>query len=458
MRKISLLLSLLVAGCSASVAVDLHGRESFEPVPYVGVQHPDWAKNAAVYQINTRQFTAAGTFRAAAAELPRVRALGADIIWLMPIHPIGEKNRKGTLGSPYAVQDYFGINREFGTLADFQSFVDRAHELGMYVIIDWVANHSAWDNPMIEEHPEWYTRGTDGEITHTTGTDWTDIADLDYSQPGLRRYMTEAMEYWVRDVGIDGYRCDVAGYVPLDFWNTVRRRLDAIKPVFMLAEWESRDMHATAFDMTYGWSWNSMLHRVAMGQANADAIRGWYAGHYNIWPQDAWRMVFVSNHDKNSWEGTQFEQFGAALDAAVVLSVIGDGVPLLYNGQEAGNARRLAFFDKDPIEWRAHPIGDLYRKLFALLDINTALWHGAFGVPMVVIENDQPDAVYSFMRSNDSDSVVAVFNFSDETRWVRLQNLEQSDSYTDFFSGESVTMKSISELQMAPWTYRVFVR
>ncbi|MDH3646760.1 MAG: alpha-amylase family glycosyl hydrolase [Gammaproteobacteria bacterium] len=431
---------------------------SFAPAPYVGVKHPQWARNATIYQINTRQFTPEGTFRAAEAELPRVRALGVDIVWLMPIHPIGEKKRKGTLGSPYAVRDYLTVNPEFGALDDFQSFVDRAHELGMYVIIDWVANHSAWDNPLITQHPEWYTRDGNGEITHTTGTDWTDIADLDYSQPGLRRYMTEALEYWVRDVGIDGYRCDVAGYVPMDFWNTVRRRLDAIKPVFMLAEWETRDMHAAAFDATYAWSWNSTLHQVTMGEADAGAIRGWYYGHENIWPADAWRMTFVSNHDKNSWEGTQFEQFGDALEAAIVLSVVGEGMPLLYNGQEAGNEKRLEFFERDTIEWRDHPIGGLYRKLFALLHENTALWHGSAGAPMVHVANSKAHAVYSFTRSNDSNAVFAAFNFSAVSQQVGFDLHLASERYRDYFSGETMHLLRGSDLQMAPWSFRVLVR
>ncbi|MBT8137169.1 MAG: alpha-glucosidase C-terminal domain-containing protein [Gammaproteobacteria bacterium] len=443
-----------MTGCATQPDSSLTREGVFQPRPYVTVEHPAWARNAAIYQINTRQFTSEGSFAAAEAQLPRIAKLGADIIWLMPIHPIGEKKRKGSLGSPYAVRDYFAVNPEFGTLDDFRSFVDTAHRLGMYVIIDWVANHTAWDNPMIVEHPEWYTRDANGEITHTTGTDWTDIADLDYSHPGLRRYMTAALEFWVRDVGIDGYRCDVAGYVPLDFWNTVRRRLDAIKPVFMLAEWESRDMHGAAFDATYAWSWNSMLHQVARGDADAGAIRGWYFGHENIWPYDAWRMTFVSNHDKNTWEGTQFELFGDALEAAIVLSVVGEGMPLLYNGQEAGNTKRLEFFERDPIAWREHPIGELYRQLFALLEDNTALWHGWYGAPMTQVANSSPQAVYSFVRRNESDSVVALFNFSAASQSVTLDL--PAETYRDYFSSERVSVDQAFEL--APWSYRVLTR
>ncbi len=205
--------------------------------------HPDWSLDATLYELNTRQFTEAGTFGAAEAHLPRLAGLGVDIIWLMPIHPIGEKNRKGSLGSPYSVRDYFGVNPEFGTLDDLKRFIAAAHALGMHVILDWVANHTAWDNPLVAEHPEWYARDAAGQLRSTPWWDWSDVVDLDFGQPGLRRYMLEAMSYWVREADIDGFRCDVAGYVPGDFWDAARSVLDAIRPVFMLAEWEARDLH-----------------------------------------------------------------------------------------------------------------------------------------------------------------------------------------------------------------------
>ena len=192
----------------------------------------------------------------------------------MPVHPIGEENRKGVLGSPYAVKDYLGVNPEFGTLEDLRHFVDAAHDLGLHVILDWVANHTAWDNRLVEEHPEWYARDWKGDFRPTPWWDWDDIIDLDYDNPDLRRYMTEAMKFWVREVDVDGYRCDVAGFVPVDFWDNVRRELDEIKPVFMLAEWESRDLHARAFDMTYGWSWNETLHKIAHGKAGRRGAQG----------------------------------------------------------------------------------------------------------------------------------------------------------------------------------------
>ena len=327
----------------------------YEPTPYVRISHPEWTRNATIYQINTRQFTAEGTFAAAEAHLPRLKDLGADILWIMPIHPIGEVNRKGELGSPYAVRDYLAVNPEFGTLEELRHLVAAAHELGMYVILDWVANHTAWDNHLVTDHPDWYLRDWKGDFCPTPWWDWDDIIDFDYTSPELRQYMTEALKYWVRETDIDGYRCDVAGFVPTDFWENARAELDEIKAVFMLAEWESKDLHAAAFDMTYSWHWNDTVHRICHGTLDSSALEVYYAWNDKHWPAEAMRMMFVSNHDKNAWEGTEFEQFGDGLEAAMVLSVISEGMPLVYNGQEAGYDKRLEFFERDPIQWREHP-------------------------------------------------------------------------------------------------------
>jgi len=233
---ITALAGLALAACAAApTAVPAAAAPDFTPRPYVQVQHPDWSRDAVLYQINTRHFTPEGTFAAAEAHLPRLKALGVDILWLMPIHPIGEVNRKGTLGSPYSVKDYFGVNPEFGTLEDLRSFVDAAHALDMKVILDWVANHSAWDHPRAGTDPDWYETNWKGEFQPPLWTDWSDVIDFDFSNREMRAHMTEALVYWVREVGIDGYRADVAGFVPLDFWETARAELDKVKPVFMLA-------------------------------------------------------------------------------------------------------------------------------------------------------------------------------------------------------------------------------
>lgn len=460
MIKMYQILTLLLLGAGALLAQKsaMMDKNPFQPQPYVKLTHPEWSKNVAIYQINTRQMTEEGTFRAAEKHLPRIKVLGANILWLMPIHPIGLKNRKGSLGSPYSVKDYLGVNPEFGTLADLKHFVKTAHDMGMYVILDWVANHTAWDNPLTEEHPEWYDRDYKGDFRPTPWWDWSDIIDLDYSQPGLRKYMTEAMKYWVREADIDGYRCDVAGFVPVDFWNHVRRELDAIKPVFMLAEWESRDLHAEAFDMTYAWSWNESVHKICTGKADVSALFVYYSWNEGAFPANSMRMTFVSNHDKNAWEGTQFEMFGEGLEAAIVLSVVGEGMPLIYNGQEAGNPRRLAFFEKDPIAWREHPLGELYRKLFALMKGNTALWHARWGATMVAAPNSAPNRVLSFVRENATDKVFAVINFSGEKHRLTFSEKIQNGSYSDYFSGKKALFEDGSELDIEPWGYRVFVK
>jgi len=444
-------------GCTGSQD-STAGGDSYQPTPYVRIEHPEWTKSATIYQLNTRQFTPEGTFAAAMAHLPRLKQLGVDIIWLMPIHEIGEVNRKGSLGSPYSVKDYYSVNHEFGTLDDLKRFVDAAHGLGMHVILDWVANHTAWDNDLVREHPEWYERDWKGDFRPTPWWDWSDIIDLDYRHAGLRRYMTEAMKYWVVEADVDGFRCDVAGFVPVDFWNNVRSELDAIKPVFMLAEWESRDLHAAAFDATYAWSWNEAVHRITTGEADVNGLYVYYSWNEGAFPPNSMRMTFVSNHDKNAWEGTQFEQFGDGLKAAIVLSVVGEGIPLIYNGQEAGNPRRLAFFEKDSIEWREHPVGDLYRSLFALKHGNTVLWNARWGATMIKVPNSAEAKVLSFIRRNERDKVFVVLNLSAEPQAVTFRESLYHGAYAEYFSGESVELDVSTRLELEPWEYRVFVR
>lgn len=427
-----------------------------EPVPYIQIDHPEWTRDAVLYQINTRQFTAEGTFAAATAELPRLKKLGVDILWLMPVQKIGKKNRKGKLGSPYSISDYYSVNPEFGDMDSLKQFINKAHEQGMYVILDWVANHTAWDNPILEKHPDWYQRDWKGDLHSPSWTDWSDVIALDYDSVGLRRYMTDAMKFWVTEVGMDGFRCDVAGFVPLDFWNNVRTELDAIRPVFMLAEWETRDLHAKAFDASYAWTWHDMVHDIAKGKADAGALNGFHYSDENAWPDDAMRLLFVSNHDKNSWDGTQFEAFGDALDNAIVLSFVSRGIPMIYNGQEAGNNKRLAFFDKDPIEWKTHPVGDLYRKLIKLRKNNSTLWNGRWGASMIQVTNSSPSNIFSFVRLNERDKVFAVFNFSPEKQAVSFSDTLYQGEYQDFSDGNIVSLTSGSRLEMPPWSYRVF--
>jgi glycosidase len=459
---LTLLLTLLTS-CTGNpggaVRPTANQPNPYQPNPYVKLKHPEWSKNATIYQINTRQFTPEGTFRAAEKQLPRLKELGVDIVWLMPINKIGEKNRKGTLGSPYAVQDYYSVNPEFGTLDDLKHFVDAAHQLHIYVILDWVANHTAWDNVLVSQHPEWYARDWKGDFTPTPWLDWSDIINLDYSHEGLRKYMTDALKYWVKEANIDGYRCDVAGFVPLEFWNNARKELDAIKPVFMLAEWETRDLHAEAFDMTYAWTWYDAVHEITTGKKkDLGGLIGFYSTNQSAYPPDIMRMTFVSNHDKNAWDGTEFEQFGKGLEAAMVLSAVGEGMPLIYNGQEAGNTKRLKFFEKDPIVWKAHPNGALYQRLVALKKKNSALWNAHWGATMIAVPNSRPDKVFSFVRRNDTDKVFAVINFSDQPQTVTFKESLYHGKYTEYFGGRPVELDASTKLNLKPWGYQVFVK
>lgn len=324
-------------------------KKQYQSKPYVELEHPQWCKNATIYEVNIRQYTEQGNFQAFAEHLPRLKALGIDIIWLMPIHPIGEKNRKGDKGSAYSVKDYKAVNPDYGTLDDLRALVKQAHDLGMYVILDWVANHSAWDNHLTLSDPQWYSKDFKGNFQPTPWWDWSDIIDFDYSVPDMREYMTEALKYWVSEADIDGYRADVAGFVPTDFWENVRLELDQIKPVFLLAEWDARDLHKKAFDASYAWDLHTVMHDVAMGRKDASAIYLYFAQTQNSWPENAIKMNFVDNHDKNSWDQTMFERFGDYLKTCIVLTVTAEGMPLIYSGQEAGLDKVLAFFDKDLI-------------------------------------------------------------------------------------------------------------
>lgn len=444
----------LGAGTGASIAAE---DEAYMPQSYVQIAHPEWSRDAVLYQINTRQFTPEGSFAAAARELPRLQALGVDILWLMPVQPIGEKNRKGTLGSPYSIRDYLAVNPEYGDLDELKRFVAAAHDLGMHVILDWVANHTAWDNPLAEQHPEWYARDWKGDFHPPAWTDWSDVIQLDYNQPGLRRYMIEALKWWVREIGMDGFRCDVAGFIPTDFWEQARAELDAIKPVFMLAEWEQRDLHARAFDATYSWGFYDTLARIAQGRADAGAMNIYYYEKNNSWPNDAMRLLFASNHDKNAWEGTQFEVFGDALEAVIALSFASEGLPMIYNGQEAGNPKRLAFFEKDPIEWREHPLGELYGRLIALKTSTSVLWNGAWGAPMIQVVNSAPGHAFSFVRQDGQSKLFAVFNLSPEPLQLAFTETLHHGSYRDFTSGAEHRFDTRSRLALDPWGYHLFI-
>lgn len=443
---------------SALVTTPALAQADYTPRDVVQVRGAEWTRDAVLYQINTRQFTPEGTFAAAQKQLPRLAAMGVDILWLMPIHPIGIENRKGTLGSPYAVRDYRAVNPEFGTEADFRAFVDEAHRLGLKVILDWVANHSAYDNPLTASHPEWYSRTPEGALMSPVGTDWSDVADFDYRQPGLRRYMTESLVYWVREFGVDGYRADVAGYVPTDFWETARAELEAVKPVFMLAEWEQRDLHARAFDATYAWKWKEAMQRLVKDGSGAGAIRGYFAEQTETWPHAALRMVYTENHDQNSWDGVAADIYGPAYEAAIALSFVGPGLPLIYNGQEADNDRQLKFFERDPIVWREGKHAALFKRLIAMKTATPALHNGRYGAPLIEVPTNASADVFAFTRGADGGRVFAVFNLSPRPQQVTFERARHHGTYTDAMSGAEARFAGGETLALAPWGYRIFTQ
>ena len=423
-------------------------------------RYPDWAKNAVIYEVNVRQYTPEGTFKAFEAHLPRLKELGVDILWMMPIHPIGIEKRKfpegvtESLGSYYSVKDYKGINPEFGTVADFKALVEKAHSLGFKVIIDWVANHSAWDNAWVKDHPDWYVQDSAGNIM--SAFDWTDVAKLNYANKDMRKAMVESMKYWLEKCDIDGFRCDVAGEVPADFWNEARPELEKVKPVFMLAENEDKpELYKTAFDAAYNWSMcNGTMVRVYKGEEKAPAIIQAQLKTDSIMPEGSFKMSFITNHDENSWNGTASERFGPSENTFALLTYALPGMPLIYSGQEAGLNHRLQFFIKDSIDWKYKDFSPFYKKLNALKHENEALWNPPFGGSFKPVENNDPDKVLSFIREKGKFKVLVIANLSTENVTVNLKGTDADGEYTDVFSGSKFTLSSSNlNLTLQPWGY-----
>ncbi len=411
---------------------------------------PEWSKDDVMYEVNIRQYTPEGNFKAFEAHLPRLKELGVDILWLMPIQPIGEKKRKGDLGSYYSIKDYKKVNPEHGTLQEFKALVDKAHDMGFKVILDWVANHSAWDNDMIRQHPEWYTVDSNGRIKSPV-EDWSDVADLNYDQPGLRAYMIEAMKFWVQEADIDGFRCDVAGFVPTDFWDEARKQLDQVKPVFMLAEWEDAELHTNAFDATYGWELHHIMNEVAQGKKSAQDITDYFKKQDTTFRTEDYRLYFTSNHDENSWNGTTAERMGDAHEALAVLSFTVPGMPLIYSGQEAGLDRRLSFFGKDSIDWSNLEMTPFYEKLVKLKHDNPALWNGEFGGEFELMDSQTPNILF-FSRKTSDNEIWVVLNLSDTDMLnAPSQIMLRSGVLYDVFSGEQ------HGKSLGPWGYQVYI-
>lgn len=455
MRTLNLLLVLsiviILASCGNKKA-KVAGQGEGQAVE----SHHNWSKNANIYEVNIRQFTPEGTFKAFEEHLPRLKEMGVDILWLMPVHPIGEVKRKGTLGSYYSIKDYKAVNPEFGTMEDFKSLVEKVHEMDMKLILDWVANHTSWDNWWIKENPDWYTKDSLGNFV--APYDWTDVADLNYDNMEMREAMTDALKFWVVEADIDGYRCDVAGEVPTDFWEDAVSQLREIKPVFMLAESEEPEHHNEAFDMTYAWELHHLMNMIAKGEAPADTILEYYERQDSKFPSKAYRMIFTSNHDENSWNGTEFERMGDGAQTFAVLSATLPGMPLIYSGQEAAFDRRLEFFEKDQIDWGNYEYKDFYHKLLKLKHENQALWNGDFGGEMTVLETGAPEDVFVFLRQKNDNLVFTLTNLSPEKQNLNIETSIAEGNYQELFSGDLSEIGNNMSISLEPWEYRVFVK
>lgn len=403
------------------------------------VTHQPWTRNATIYELNVRQFSPEGTIAAAAKQLPRLKRMGVTIVWVMPVQPIGEKERKGPLGSYYSIRDYQAVDPAFGTLTDLKAFVRQAHGLGMKVILDWVANHTAWDHPWATAHPEWYQRGPDGKLRgyeYDNGREiehWSDVIGLDYRNPGVAPAMIAAMRWWLVETDIDGFRADVAMRVPLAFWLRARAELERVKPQFWLAEADGPELHR-AFDMTYGWSLKNVLIDIAAGKAKASALKAWADKERATYPADAYRMLFTSNHDENSWQGSDLELYRGHLRTFAVLAATLPGMPLVYNGQESGLNKRLKFFERDPVDWGRYALQPFYTRLLTMKRPNPALRNGAEGAPLEWLPTGD-DRVIAYRRMQGRHGVTVAANLSDAPK--------------------AVTLPGIGRVTLRPWDYRL---
>ena len=415
---------------------------------------PDWSRGAVLYEMNVRQLTPEGTLAAARERLSSLRGLGIDAIWLMPVYPIGEVNRKGSLGSYYSIRDYCAVNPEFGTMADLDAFVAEAHRLDMKVLLDWVANHTARDARWITEHPDWYEY-ENGEPK--IPWDWTDTAKLDYTNRALWQGQVEAMRFWLTEHAIDGFRCDMAMLVPTDFWAFASAELRRTKPdLFLLAEAEQLDLHTQGgFDACYAWRMHHLLNDIAAQRTRVPALRELL--QRDDFPADVLRLSFTSNHDENSWSGSEQHRMGAAHEIMALFTFVAPhGLPLIYTGQEVGYDHSFAFFDRDPIpHYAANATTERYRACIRLHHEHPALAAGDRGGPMIEIHNNAEDCLMILVREVAGDRVIAVMNLSPYTIQAEYNTGIYAGRYIDFFAGAPYDLAPhVSEI-MAPWSYRV---
>lgn len=451
-----LCLSICLAACKSDTTIKDTSENAVAKTEKSDL--PTWAKDATIYEVNMRQFTEEGTFEAFSSHLQRIKDMGVDIIWLMPIHPISKEKRKGELGSPYAVGDYKAVNPEYGTMDDFDAMVKRIHDLGMKIIIDWVPNHTGWDNPWISAHPDWYTQNDKGEIIdpidYNTGESWgwTDVADLNYDNAEMRKEMIETLKYWITDRKVDGFRMDVAHGVPDDFWQECNKELKATGDVFLLAEGEvPKQRNEGGFHADYGWTLHHKLNEIAKGEKNAEDIWKYYTEDSTKFSK-GFHMNFTSNHDENTWAGTVFDRMGDGHRAMAVLTATFDGMPLVYGGQEEPMKKRLEFFKKDPIGFKDYAYQDFYTDLLRLKKDNKALFNGEYGGRAVRISNQKN--ILAFAREKDGNEVIGVINLSNQPQKAEItRKLDQSRIK---IISEGATQESENSISLEPWGYAVY--
>jgi glycosidase len=456
---------------------------------------PEWTKNMSIYEVNIRQYTPEGTINAFSEHLQSIKELGVEILWVMPVFPVSEKFRKADqntlieeiedpeqrkkyLGSYYSTNDYKAINPDLGTFDDLRALVQKVHALDMKIILDIAVNHTGWDHPWLKAHPEYYTRVEKGStpwnptwmkqhpkfyaelsdrgFTYPIDggeTDWWDTADLNYNSQQLRMEMIEILKFWVQEFNIDGYRCDMAMRVPIDFWEDARKALDEVKPVFMLAEAEEAEHLNHAFDMNYTWELLHITEDIAAGTKTAQDIRINLRKDKEVYSADAYRMRFTSNHDENSWAGTVSERYGDGVQTFAALTVMLPGMPLIYSGQEAGLDKRLKFFEKDTIDWQESELRSFYTTLLHQKKLNHALWNGEAGGGIIDLVTNKPEEILAFIREKDGDKILAIFNLSSEASEFEFSHTIDVRGLGDLFKNESQLKLSTSSISMEPWEY-----
>ncbi len=405
-----------------------------------------------IYEVNIRQYTKEGTFKAFAKHLPRLQKMGVQTIWFMPIQPISKFGRKGSLGSYYAVASYTDINPEFGTLADFNATVDQAHALGMKVLIDYVPNHSGADHPWLTTHPDFYETDSTGKPTYTA--DWSDTRELNFNNLVMQDSMINTMKYWLNATKIDGFRVDVAWGVPYSFWDKCIPALKKLRNIYLLAEADDAKLHELGFDATYSWKEFHVLNDIAAGKKDILSLDTVLQNINKEFIKGAQRLYFTSNHDENSWNKADYATMPGAIHApfAVFTQTYDRTMPLIYSGQEEPVLRPLAFFEKDSIEFKNYERANFYTTLLKLRKSNSAFADNANFKRLKV---NLPNKIMAYERSNGRDKVVVVLNLSNQPQQAIVEDIEPG-FYVDGFTGQNP--KDIRYIQMKAWGYQVFVK